>query len=96
MSLYELRRLLEGMEGKTVRGARVASASVVVEINTAQFGVIVEHAVPPRLQGETTKEALFRVFSGPFNAGCVCRSEDELRAVLTDPSRGDWFMDDEE
>ena len=96
MSLYELRRLLEGMEGKTVRGARVASASVAVEVNTAQFSVIVNHAVPPRLQGETTKEALFRVLTSQCYSGCVCRTEDDLRAVLTDPSRGDWFMDDEE
>lgn len=96
MSLYELRLLLKGMEGKIVRGALVASASVAVEFNTLQFSVIVSHAVPPRLQGETTKEAMYRVLTGAFYSGCVCRTEDELRAVLTDPTKADWYMDDEE
>ena len=95
MSLHELRLLLEGMEGKTVRGGLVGSASVAVEVNTLQFAVIVSHAIPARLQGETAQDALLRVISGQSYSACVCYTEDELRAVLQDPSKGNWYVNDE-
>jgi len=95
MSLQELRLLLEGMEGKIVRGGLVSCASVAVEVNTVQFSVVVSHAVPGRLQGETAQDALLRIISGQSYSACVCDTEDELRAVLQDPSKGNWYVSDE-
>jgi hypothetical protein len=99
MTLAEVRRLLNELPGKDVRGRSVDSVWMALTregdgSRPYQLCVVLE--CPDFRPGACTLERVMAMIFRTQSVECACRDEEELRRVIQDPSQGEWCFDDED